>query len=307
MTIQVPTSGFNAPGVGATGGVPPVPDGNPVRSPGQQPGFMVPPIPDQSVSSSANPPQQQANPTAGDATVQAMLAALIAAQAGRTAPAGTPPAQQPNTQAPSWVPTNVNTFDTSELDDPIIQSMTGLLQSVGKDLDLNRVIGNALAHGDVNLIDVQYLAEKGGANAQYLAQIAKGIVQAVAAKGDALLSEVHSLAGGEAGWNQAAAIFNSSAPAALKTAVKTMLDSRNATQVRAGATLITEYGRASGLLPQRGAPMLNGASSGAGHASGLSKDAFQAELRKLNPNDRSYQEARDSLFSRRSLGKAAGL
>lgn len=294
--LTIPPAGLGAPA--------PAPSGVPIVSPGQVPGFVVPPMQGPGNVSTAPAAPPVAPPANADAaTMQAMMAALIAAQGQATPPNATNTAP-----TPAWVPQNMNTFDVSELgDDPILSSMAGLLQAVGKDVDLNRVLGNALAHGDANLIDVQYLAEKGGANAQYLAQIAKGIVQAVSAKGDALLSEVHTMAGGEAAWGQATAVFNASAPAALKTAVKTMLDSRNPTQVRAGAMLVSEFGRASGRIPQRGAPLLNGASTGLGAASGLSKAGFQAELFKLDQSAPGYREARDALFSRRSLGKNAGL
>ena len=104
--------------------------------------------------------------------------------------------------------------------------------------DLDRVLGNALALGDPNLVDVAYIAEKGGKNAQQIAEIAKGIVQAVNAKSDAITQEIHALAGGEAQWSQSAAVFNKVAPEALRTVVKTMLDSTDANKIKAGAKIV---------------------------------------------------------------------
>lgn len=269
---------------------------------GMQPGWV--PNPGQGQGQGQQPAQQQTpNPAQQQPAAQGLdLAAILQAALGGKA------AEQPAAaEKPAWLPGSVNEFNVDGIDDPIIKSMATVLKSAGKDLDLDRVLGNALAHGDPNLVDVAYIAEKGGANAQQLAEIAKGIVQAVEAKSVAITAEIHAAAGGEAQWGAAAAVFNKVAPPELRTVVKTLLDSTDAKNIRAGAKIVSEFGRASGQLPQQGANLLSGASAGLASAGGLSAAAFKAEVAKLDPNKPDYMEAREDLFVRRAAGKRAGL
>lgn len=314
---HVPTNGFvnppTVPGVPALPqnqgelppGVPPagppaqVPNGNPITLPGQTPGY----VPQQGV----NPGQQPVQPTAqpqGQPDLTNIVALLQAALGDQPAPTAQNPAVPG--QRPDWMPTSANTFDVATIEDPIIKSMATVLQSVGKDMDLDRVIGRALAYSDVSLIDYAYIQEKGGANAAQLAEIAKGIVQQVAAKADAIEKEVHALAGGEAQWNASVAVFNQAAPQELRTVVTQMLNSTNDKHIKAGAAIVAQFGRKTGHLPQQGTPFLNNAAADI-TGGGLSKVQFQAELAKLKPESQGYLEARQDLFARRSLGKSAGL
>ena len=288
-------SGFSVPPAGAH---PPALPEQSHQYPGQRPGY-VQPEPQKTL------PQQQAQP-GQQPNVQGLdIAAILQA-----ALAGQQPAQQAaptEAEKPAWLKGSVNQFDVDGIDDPIIKSMASVLKVAGKDLDLDRVLGNALAFGDPNLVDVAYIAEKGGANAQQLVQIAQGIVQAVEAKSAALMSEVYVQAGGEAAWAQSTAVFNKVAPPELRMTVKTMLDSTNPAFIKAGAKIVSEFGRASGQLPQQGSALLNGASAGFGAANGLTAASFKTEHNKLNPADPGFQEARNELFARRALGKRSGM
>jgi len=152
---QLP-AGFQVPPAG----------GNPVRLPNQEAGWVQQPA-NQAQPAQQQPAAQVAAPAQLDA---AGITALIQAALGSQAPAGTvqtpAPANAATPNAPAWLPANVNTFNPESITDPTIRSMATVLQSIGKDLDLTRVIGRALADGDVSLIDYAYLHEKGGANAQ---------------------------------------------------------------------------------------------------------------------------------------------
>jgi len=315
MAEQVATNGFiapppvpGAPAVAAPAPtvqsfppVPPVPgSGTPVQLPGQQPGYLHL----QPQAPGAAPAAPAPAPAAQDLNgIVAMLQQALGQQPGAQPPAAPAP---PDAGKPAWMQSTVAEFNVDTIQDPILKSMATTMQLVGKDLDLDRVLGRALAHGDENLIDLAYLQEKGGANAANLAQIAKGIVQSVNAKAEAVTREVHGIAGGEAQWNQATAVFNQAAPQELKLVVKQMLDSTNDQFIKAGAKIVAEFGRSSGMIPQIGAPTLGAATSGL-NAQGLSKAAFQLELQKLDQNSPDYQSARESLYTRRSLGKRAGL
>lgn len=310
---NVPTNGFITPPAGAPpaaapvapGGVPPAgppPRGfnsaEPQQYVGQQPGF-IPQVP---VAPAAAPAAPAAQPDLGS------IAAILQQALGQAAPAlpAAPAAPVVEAVRPAWMPVSANAFDVATIKDPIIRSMATVMQSVGKDLDLDRILGRALTHGDKGLIDYAYIQEKGGANAASLVEIAKGIVDSVTAKSEAVTKAVYDAVGGEQNWSASVAAFNKGAPQELRLTVTQMLNSTEDNMITAGAKIVAEYGRASGLLPKIGAPNLNSASAGI-QGTGLTRTGFQEELRKLNPNQRDYAEARQALFTRRSLGKAAGL
>lgn len=295
----VPNSGFQVP---PAGNPPRMPNGNgnPIASPNQEPGW-VSQVPVQ------QPPAQQPAPQAQQpADLSNVVALLQAALAGQQAPAPQAPVQQPDAVRPNWMQSSANEFDVNQINDPIIKSMATVLQTAGKDLDLDRVLGKALSFGDPALVDVAYLRDAGGPQAAQLAEIAKGIVQAVNAKAEAVTNEVYSSVGGEAVWHSSVAAFNQSAPHELKVTVAQMLDSTNENFIKAGAKIVAEFGRNSGLIPQQGAPLLNSASAGV-QGQGLTREQFQAELRKIDQNSPGFEQAREALFARRALGKRSGL
>ena len=316
---HVPTSGFNAPPAAGPAPTPEVPNqgfqvppagdpprmpqgnGQPIVAPNQQPGWVQNP-------GQQPQPQQPAPQGQQPADLTNVVALLQAALAGQQAPAQQAPAQQPAVDAvrPNWMQSSANEFDVNQINDPIIKSMATVLQTAGKDLDLDRVLGKALSFGDPALVDVAYLRDAGGPQAAQLAEIAKGIVQAVNAKAEAVTSEVYSSVGGEAVWHSSVAAFNQSAPHELKVTVAQMLDSTNENFIKAGAKIVAEFGRNSGLIPQQGAPLLNSASAGV-QGQGLTREQFQAELRKIDSNSPGFEQAREALFVRRALGKRSGL
>lgn len=297
-TPTVPNQGFNVPPAGDPPRMPNQGNGNPIVAPNQQPGWVQNP---------GQQPQQQTQQPAPQnqqpADLNNVVALLQAALAGQQAHA-----QQPAADAvrPNWMATSANEFDVNQINDPIIKSMATVLQTAGKDLDLDRVLGKALSFGDPALVDVAYLRDAGGPQAAQLAEIAKGIVQAVNAKAEAVTNEVYSSVGGEAVWHSSVAAFNQSAPHELKVTVAQMLDSTNENFIKAGAKIVAEFGRNSGLIPQQGAPLLNSASAGV-QGQGLTREQFQAELRKIDPNTPGFEQAREALFARRALGKRSGL
>ena len=264
--------------------------------------------PVQQAQQPAQAPAEPQAPAAGQPSLDNIVALLqqaLGPQQAAAQPAAQPAAQVPDGN-PTWAQGKLGEFDTSKIEDPIIRSMANVMQAAGKDLDLDRVLGKALAHGDVGLIDAAYLQEKAGANAANLLEIARGIVQAVEAKSTAITQSVYAAVGGEAQWSTSVAAFNKAAPEALRVTVAQMLDSTNEKAIMAGAKIVAEFGKASGLLPQA-AGLVNTAAGAANAAQGLSKAQFQEELRKLDPNARDYEQSRQALFTRRSLGKSVGL
>jgi len=278
MTTPVATNGFVEP---------PVPNGTPINIP--PPAAPVAP---------AEP--AAATPAAAPAGFETALAALTEALKGAQAPAAPAAAA-----AEPAVQSELASYDVSSIEDPIIKSMATIMQTVGKGLDMDRALGKAIADGRADLIDVAYLREKGGANADDLIAIANGLVNAVAAKSAAVTSEVHKLAGGEEQWDAGVAVFNKSAPQELRMVVAQMLDSGKDNMIQAGAKLIVEFSKGSGYLPNV-TPGVNSGAASMPAAQALDKFEFQAELRKLNPQDRNFNEQRADLFARRSLGRSLG-
>jgi hypothetical protein len=294
MTQQVQTSGFQVPN-SAPGSGPVIDGGSQNIPPGElNPGF-VNPNPQPVAPVAAVPAAQPSNL---DASIAALLAAL---QTQQPAPV---PAQPDVTQAAT--PGKLNTLDVSTLEDPILRSMATIMQTVGQGLDMDRVFGKALEHGDASLLDAAYLREKGGANAAQLQSIAEGIVQAVNAQAEAVTKEIHGMAGGASQWDASVAAFNKAAPPELRQVVAMMLDSEKRSQISAGAKLVVEYAKSSGIVPNVSALIQNNGTA-ASAAQALNKEGFQSELRKLNPNSREYQAQRESLFARRQQGRQLGM
>lgn len=291
MTQAVPTNGFVAPPTNPTPQIQPA---------DAVPGFAVP-KPTQQEPAAPNQPEPQATPD-----LAAALAALTAAmQAQAPVPAAAPaPADQVHEEV-GGLPESLNDFDVSSIDDPIIRSMATVMQTVGKGLDFDRVLGRALEEGRVDLIDTAYLTEKGGANAKELLTIATGIVQAVAAKGEALAQSVHKLAGGAEQWSAGVAVFNQKAPQELRLVVAQMLDSGKDNLINAGAKLIVEFSKNSGALPQSN-PLISQGAAASNAAQALSREEFMREHAKLDKSSRDYATQRNELFARRALGKQLG-
>lgn len=262
-------------------------------------------------TTTAAPPNLVAPPPAAPAT-----AANAVPPAG---PAPTPvPQATPAEPAGPAVPTvlqaqgnpvpeesvSLNNFDVSTIQDPMLRSMATIMQTVGKGIDMDRVLGKALDRADPSLIDLAYLKEKSGANYEQLRQIAEGLVQGAAAQGEAAVQSVYALAGGKDQWAAHAAAFNKSAPPSMVNAVAKMLNSGDAEQIKAGAEIVVHLSKASGIVPNNNGTVQTGAGLSAAQA--LSKEAFQAEVRKLDVNSRTYRTDYAALVQRRTLGKSLG-
>lgn len=294
-------------------GVAPAPNGTAHQYVGQVPGFVQNPgqlpNPAQLAVPAAPQPAQQTSPDM--AKVLELLNAALGKPAQPTAqpaPAQQQPApgQTPIPDAPAYLAQGVANFDLNTVTDPTIKMLGGILLTQGQGLNLDRAVGNALARGDVSLIDAAYLKEAAGDRAPALLELARGLVTAVTAHSAKVTSEIHQIVGGEAVWNASVAAFNKNAPRELRLTVANMLDNPNSDFIKAGAKIIAEYGAASGQVPQPGSGQLNFA-AGQSLAQGLSKVQFQSELQKLDRNAPDYEQSRASLFARRQSGKQAGL
>ncbi len=294
--VQVPTSGFSVPSV---------------------PGAPSAPVPpSQPVSPPANPqdawksqvPAPVATPGGIDAAQYAAFLAYQKANAGPANPALAPNAGITAPTAPVVPAVNPNAsltaFD-SNLNDPVLRSLTQIFVGTAKDIDLSRSISNALVTGDPRLIDRAYIREKGGDNADHLVALAEGIVSRVQQATQESVQVAHSTAGGEAQWNAATAAFNTSAPAHLRTVVSTLMNSGDPESIKAATQTVVEFAQKSGVVPQPGTRIQTSGAGPTGQA--LDKLSFQKAHAALDANSRTYSQDRAALYERRQLGKLQGL
>jgi hypothetical protein len=196
---------------------------------------------------------------------------------------------------------SLNSFDVNSIDDPVLRSMATMFKTSAPGMDLDRALANAISYGDPNLIDVAYIREKAGQNAPHLLNLAAGIVNTINAQSLAMEQSVYQEVGGRQVWDASVAVFNKAASPEIKATVATMLDSGKVNLIKAGAKMVAEFGKSSGQIPN---PGFQFNSTSAPYANqGLSKEAFQAEIMKLNPNDPKYETQRQALIQRRVVGK----
>lgn len=211
---------------------------------------------------------------------------------------------EPAKAAEPAVADSLNALNPDTIEDPTLRSMASAFKILGAGLDFDRIFAKAIDAGDPKLLDLAYLREKAGANADGLVGLAESIVNFTNQQAQEQAKAIYALAGGETQWNAATAAFNANAPAEYKLAVKQLIDSGVRSNVEAGAKLVTQFALGQGYVPTP-AGLIN-SESGAPQGASLSKVEFQAELRKLNPNDRDYMDKRESLFARRRLGNTQG-
>lgn len=240
--------------------------------------------------------------------VSKMIAEAVSKATEAKAPAtppATPPATTPNPNSMVDFGSSLNTFDVSTIDDPVLKSMATMFKSSAPDMDLDRALANAISYGDPNLIDIAYITDKAGQNAPHLINLAAGIVNTINAQSAAMEQSIYQEVGGRQVWDASVAVFNRSASPEIKATVATMLDSGKANLIKAGAKMVAEFGKNSGMIPKDGfrfdpvsAPYAT---------QGLNKTQFQQEILKLDSNDPDYGDKYNALIQRRAVGKRLNL
>lgn len=293
-----------------TGGVPPVPPGANVIQHSRESAPAAPRPPVVPIASHDQVPGYVApKPAAQDGVDPAELEAFRAWQASqKEAPAEAPPEETPEPieNEPITDPAALlELADAAAKHDPVLASQVNLLRAAVPEMDIQRAVGNALIYGDPNLVDLAYIKEVAGAKAEDATALAKAFVESCVVAAERAVANVIDTAGGKANWQAATAAFNKLAPAHMKTVVKTLMNSGDPESIKHATSTVVEFAKQSGAMPQPGALVKSGAAAPA-TSSALSKEEFQAELRKLNPTSRNFNEARNELFQRRQLGKKLG-
>jgi hypothetical protein len=168
-------------------------------------------------------------------------------------------------------------------------------------LDVSRAFGQAADELDARFIDRAYLVEKvGQAQADQLIKVAESSIVYAATARENLYTECKQVAGGQAGWDQAIALFNEHADPQTKSAISAMFDSLNRDQMLYASQQLIAFAQKTGGFVQNTAQPLGAAGSGAG----MSADEYRVALAALprNASDEQY----NALYQQRAAGKKQG-
>lgn len=188
--------------------------------------------------------------------------------------------------------------------DPMIAPAIAFLEAATLEagLDATRAFGNAADELDPRFIDRAYLIEKvGQAKADQMIKVAESTIVFAKQARENLYNECRAVAGDNAKWDQAVALFNQHADPATKEAISAMFDSMNKAQMVYAAKQLVEFANRTGgvvnaTIQPLGAP---------GTAQGLSSDAYRQAIAALPRN--APDSAYEALRQQRAVGQKAGL
>ena len=218
----------------------------------------------------------------------------------------TTPEQEQQVERPTG---GLNDITTDDIDDPSIKRIVQLVDTHYPHLDRQRIMGKALEFGDPDFIDVNYLRDQIGDQADILIPFLEEIVETSQQSYESLVQGIYQEVGGQERWQGIAQVFTQTAPASIRNVAKQLIDSQDINQISQGIRLILDYSEQSGIAPKP--PRLiqgQGFTQGGGQA--LSAEDFKAELAKIgsrNSNPRNYDKLVTELRQRRALGIELGL
>lgn len=168
--------------------------------------------------------------------------------------------------------------------------------------DIQRAVFKAIEHGDISLIDEEFIRERFGDKADHALQLSQAVVQHTVRRTQAVITDVYTVAGGKEQWEAAVGVFKQHASKGLTAAVVEMLNSGDSKAVKEAAELVLSYSKNSGVLPIV-TPKVRG-NAAPTQAQGLSAKEFQQAIHKLNPNSRTYTDDYNKLIQLRALGRS---
>ena len=262
---------------------------------------------------SVSPSHTQDFGTQSTATTDPNLAAelqsikeMLSAQKSGVEPTAPEQEQEQQVERPTG---GLNDITPDDIDDPSIKRIVQLVDTHYPHLDRQRIMGKALEFGDPDFIDVNYLRDQIGDQADILVPFLEEIVEATQQGYESLVQDIYKEVGGQERWQGIAQVFTQTAPASIRNVAKQLIDSQDLDQIGQGIRLILDYSEQSGIAPKP--PRLiqgQGFTQGGGQA--LSAEDFKAELAKIgsrNSNPRNYDKLVTELRQRRALGIELGL
>lgn len=210
------------------------------------------------------------------------------------APAALPEVQQQEDKdkgdAPEETPDNlVDMIGTELMQDPASSIAAKALQGLVGDIDVKRAFGAAYEYDDPTRIDRAYLVEKLGDRADEALEIATYLFDHANTVAERMQKEFFdSVDGGQAGLEQAAAIFGSTAEPATQKMVADMLDSGNMQYMQYAARIIQEHAaRSGGQYKHRGLVAAQASSQAP-----MSRTEYVAAIQNPNLTEQEYNSLR---------------
>lgn len=179
-----------------------------------------------------------------------------------TAPQGAPeiisdkvPQDAPNNapeqtpEPPRGIPQEWANYSTG--DNVLDASIASTLTTMGSNPEeFLKIVGNAVAYQDLNLIDTTTLQQKYPQYADVIKAYAGAMIAQNAKQAQQVQDIAYSVASGKDNWTRAVSIFNAKAPDYLKETVKSMIDNG---YVKEGATMLMQtvgnLGSSSNTMP----------------------------------------------------------
>ena len=201
----------------------------------------------------------------------------------------------------------LNDLKTEDITDPRVRSIAGILDAHYPTLDKERLLGRAVATGDPELIDLHYLRDIAGDQADLLQPLLEEVVNTVANGYEEAVNSIYEYVGGRDQWEAIRGQFISKAPQGMRNYVRSLIDSQDPDKVREGIEFIVDYSRSTGLVdtPQR---RLYGDNVGDGAS--LTQQQYLEEYAKLDSlrgNPREYNKRVTELRSRRARSIELGI
>lgn len=201
----------------------------------------------------------------------------------------------------------LNDLKTEDITDTRVRSIAGILDAHYPTLDKERLLGRAVATGDPELIDLHYLRDIAGDQADLLQPLLEEVVNTVANGYEEAVNSIYEYVGGRDQWEAIRGQFVNKAPQGMRNYVRSLIDSQDPDKVREGIEFIVDYSRRTGLVdtPQR---RLYGDNVGDGAS--LTQQQYLEEYAKLDSlrgNPREYNKRVTELRSRRARSIELGI
>lgn len=194
----------------------------------------------------------------------------------------------------------MSTFES----DPQFKPIAMYLDKVCKDIDVNRAFGNAVAYGDVSLIDKAYLQEKLGDQATEVAELAGSLFNAAVERANSQVNEIYNQFGGKSEVDQAIKFFNSKCDLDTRKVLSSLIDSGAKENITYALKQIVDFAKSRGGVITKSKTAVIGQQR-QGSNRGLSKEEYHSALVKLGP--RAPKAELDKLYRARALGREQGL
>lgn len=218
---------------------------------------------------------------------------------------------QPNTQVQPNLDAPVQPNPTAyTADNPLDVGVQIFSNTTGVTVDaLYDAIAPAMSYNDPKLINLATItAGLKPDQVQQAEALATALYNQAQVERKNTIQTAHTKAGGEQQWQQAIQAFKTKAPASLLQAAKAM---EQAGHINEAVDLILEVTRGYGLLPSAQGQAIQGQPVGAMGATGLTKDAFNAELatmiKEVGANNLTSHPRFNQVHSARKLGIQQGL